>query len=179
MKITVEKILREKPCKEWTEKRLRKYLGKGKTLSEILQFRGVSVADKIWCASRFLPDKVNHKFAIWCARQCKLTIKEIEDYIDVIEKYFNGNASEGELHNAHRTAYRTVISANSNAYRGAYLAANWTTLRVANWAVIGAANWAAYWVIDRTANSVMRRKQLKQLKAMVAELEDIENEKRR
>jgi len=74
-KITVNDILEKSPCAEWTEERLTKYIGRGKTLLEILDTRkiqGVSYADRIWCVIQFLPDIVNRKFAIWCARQCKI-----------------------------------------------------------------------------------------------------------
>ena len=115
MKITVKKIMALNPCLGWTEERLRKLIGKGKTPLDCLSIKGVSVDDKIWCATKFLPDKANRKFAIWCARQCKITIKEIKIYIDIIEKYYSGKATKKQLDEASSAAYSAASSAASSA----------------------------------------------------------------
>jgi len=103
MKITVEMILAKKPC-SYDEKKLRKLLGDGKTPLQAMNLKNVPDSDKIWAATRFLPDEVNREFAIWCARQCKTDIKEITRYIDVTEKYYKGKATKEELRAAGRAA---------------------------------------------------------------------------
>ena len=132
MKITVEMILAKNPC-NYDEKKLRKLLGKGKSPLAAMNIKDVPDLDKIWAATNFLPDKINREFAIWCARQCKTDIKEITNYIDVIERYYAGNATEKELRAANWAANR---------------AADWAANRAANWA----AKWAVKWVVDRAAN---------------------------
>ena len=140
--ITAKDVLEHKPCKEWTKELLNKKLGKGKTLLQILDMRSVSVGDRIWCVVGFLPDKTNRAFAIWCARQCKTNTKEITNYIDTIEKYYNGKATRKELN-----------------------AANGVANGVANWVAYRAADRAAYWVANRAAE---RQKQIKKLKEFLA-----------
>ena len=87
----------KKPCEDWTEERIRGYIGKGKTIKEILNLKDVYADSRIWCVTRFLSDKTNRKFAIWCAEQCKTDVQEIKDYIKVIKRYYAGKATDKEL----------------------------------------------------------------------------------
>jgi len=160
--ITAKDVLEHKPCTEWTKKLLNKKLGKGKTLLQILNMRSVSVDDRIWCVVRFLPDKTNRAFAIWCARQFKTNTREITNYIDTIEKYYNGKATKKELDAAYRAANWV---ANGAANWAAYWAAYRVAYRVTNEAAYRAAYWAAYRVADGTAE---RQKQIKKLKEFLA-----------
>ena len=104
-RITVEMIMDKKPCNDWTRERVSEHIGKGKTLEQILKLKDVSPDDKIWCVTRFLSDKTNRKFAIWCAEQCKTNVQEIKDYIKVIKDYYVGKATDRELRAADRAAY--------------------------------------------------------------------------
>lgn len=104
-------IMEKKPCDDWTEERVRKYIGKGKTLKEILQIKGVDADDKIWCVVQFLPDKTNRAFAIWCMEQCKTDVQEIKDYIKVIKRYYSGKAIYKELGAANWAANWAAYSA--------------------------------------------------------------------
>ena len=106
MLITAKMILDKDPC-HYTEESLIKLLGNGKSPLDAMNLTGVSDKDKIWAATRFLPDKVNREFAIWCARQCETKKKEIISYIDTIEKFHAG---------------------------AAYRAADWAAYRAAGWA---------------------------------------------
>ena len=119
-KITAKEIWKYKPCQPWTIEKIAKFLGKGKTLLEVLGMTKVEPEDRIWCVTRFLPDKTNRAFAIWCAKSCKTSVKEIKDYIAIMERYWNGKATEEELR-----------AADEAAYEAAY------------WAADGAAYWAA------------------------------------
>ena len=104
MKITVSDIMKNHPCVEWTEEMIADKIGEGKTLLEISRLRGVEIADKIWCITRFLPDDVNRKFAIWCARQCKTNVPEIGLYIDAIEKFYFGKGTKDNMEAADMAA---------------------------------------------------------------------------
>jgi len=150
-KITVKDILEKVPCSEWTEERLKKKIGAGKTLLEILNLRKTYARDKIWCVTRFLDDKTNRAFAIWCARRCKTKVKEVTEYIDVIERYYNGKATKEELQKADWAAY-------SAAYEAAY----WAAYESAYWAADRAANEAAYWVAERKKQVAYLRKVVKE-----------------
>ena len=138
--ITVDMMMEKQPCKEWPRERVAAYLGNGKTLTAMLRDalndNGISIQDAIWGVTRFLPDKTNRAFAIWCARQCETDIKEITDYIDTIERYYAGKATSEELDAANQAANRAAyLAANRAAYQAAYMAAYWAAYRAANWAV--------------------------------------------
>jgi hypothetical protein len=149
-KITVEMIMDKKPCEDWTEERIRGYIGRGKTIKEILNLKDVYADSRIWCVTRFLSDKTNRKFAIWCAEQCKTDVQEIKDYIKVIKRYYAGKATDKELKAA--------------AERAADWAADWAADSAADWAAdsaaYGAADWAADWAAER-------QKQIKKLLTMI------------
>ena len=164
-KITVEMIMDKKPCVDWTEERVRGYIGKGKTIKEILNLKDVYADSRIWCVTRFLSDKTNRKFAIWCAEQCKTDFQEIKDYIKVIKRYYAGKATDEELMAADGAAYRAAERAADGAvYWTAERAAYRAAYRVAYGAADGAAYWVAYWVADRAAE---RQKQIKKLLTMI------------
>jgi hypothetical protein len=143
--ITVEMIMEKKPCPDWTEERVRQYIGKGKTLKEILQIKGVDPADKIWCAANFLPDETNKKFIIWCVEQCKTDDKKLNEYIKTVKRFYTGQATSEEL----RITYGATVWAD-----------DWTDV----WEIGGEAYWAADWVSDWADDSAAERnKQIEKL----------------
>ena len=121
------------------------YIGEGKTLVEILNIKEINPQDRLWCVTKFFDDKTNRAFAIWCARLCKTDCKEVTDYIDVIERYYDGKATKEELEAADRAAY---WAADRAAYRAADRADYWA----AYWAADRAAYWVAYWAAYRAAD---------------------------
>ena len=118
MLITAKMILDKNPC-HYTEEALIRLLGDGKSPLDAMNLTGVSDKDKIWAATRFLPDKVNREFAIWCARQCETKKKEIISHIDTIEKFHAGAAYRAAVWAAYRAAdwaaYRAADSAADRA----------------------------------------------------------------
>ena len=176
MKITTKMILEKYPCEEWDKKRIKKYIGRGKSLSDILAISGVKASDKIWCATRFLPDNVNREFAIWCARRCKTNIKEITNYIDVIEKFYEGKATPAELKTAQKAADRAANTPEAHNHIAVCWAAQRAPQRVAQRAAYWAANMidgasAPYWAVCRAEQVKERNAQLKKLKELIAEAE--------
>ena len=161
-------IMRKKPCEEWTEKVLRECIGDGITVLEILDLKNVSIPDRIWCVTQFLPDIVNRKFAIWCARQCKTNNFTVKKYIDIIEKYYIfKTATKKEMQLAKKVAYYTV---NMTGYWTAYWTAFSTAYRVTEIAAGSAANWTAETVADNTVNWIIcRKKQIKKLRKLIKE----------
>ena len=121
MLITAKMILDKDPC-HYTEEALIRLLGNGTSPLDAMNLKGVSDGDKIWAATRFLPDKVNREFAIWCARQCETKKKEIISHIDTIEKFHAGEATKDGLGGAGRAAYWA-------AYRAADWAADRAKMR--------------------------------------------------
>lgn len=161
MKITAKDILKHSPCEEWTEERLEKKLGKGKTLLEILSMRSVAYNNRIWWVTKFLPDNVNRRFAIWCARQCKIDVKEIADYIDAIEAYYFSKGTKRVVEEASRAAY---CAADNAVYSAAYRAAYWAAYFAADSAAYNASYWAACWAAD---SDKMEKNQIKKLKELI------------
>ena len=158
MKITVEQIMEKSPCQsDWPEERVRKVIGSGKTLKQILKLKTIpKLEDRIWCAVKFSDDKTNRAFAIWCARQCKTDVKEITEYINVIERYYGGKATEEELRAA---CWAACSAAYSVANSAANSAADWAAYSVANSAANSAADWAA--------DSEARKKQIKKFLELI------------
>ena len=116
-KITVEMIMAKEPCKEYPANKIAELVGEGKTLLELLDLN-IPEKDRIWVVTRFLDDKTNRAFAIWCARQCKTKVKEIGTYIDTIEKFYDGEATEDEFWAADSAAYNAADwAADRAAYR--------------------------------------------------------------
>ena len=161
MKISVADIRKHSPCYDPT-----KIEGitedTAMTLTEWLKYKAdkLTDADKVWLASRFMTETQCRVFAIWCARQCKTNVKEVNDYINAIENYY-----------IKKIITREELSA-------AYRAANWAADSAANWAAYGAADWAAHWAADSAANwaahwaadwAADRKKQVKYLIKMLKE----------
>jgi hypothetical protein len=163
--ITEADILLHNPCPGWTEERIKDKIGTGKTLLQIARMWSVSEIYRIWCVTRFLTDKQNRIFAIWCARQCQTDIHEITEYIDVIEKYYDDNATQEELNIARRIVENTIDWRIESAQDWeASNAAGWASYRGAEKAAYIAANRAAYWAADRAR---MRKKQLRKMKEII------------
>jgi len=166
-KITAKMVLAKKPC-PGHEEQIKKYFKRGRTIPECLKLLDVDeipTDDKIWAATGFMPDAMNRKFAIWCARQCKTECKEVGEYIDVIERYYNGKATQDELNTANRAAYWAAYRA---ANRAADSAANWAAYSAANRAAYCAANWAAYRAANGTANrTAARKEQIAKIKELI------------
>jgi len=156
--IDVDMIMGLSPCEEWTRERVESYIGEGKTLLEILDL-SIDASDRIWAVTQFLPDKTNQVFAIWCARQCETDVKEVTQYIDVIERYYAGAATNEELSAAWGAAYSAVD-----------LDAIWAVYWAADSAAYSAADWAAYTAADWVADKVeMQKRQIDKLKQMIQE----------
>lgn len=172
MKITTEMILSKNPCSEWTEKRIASFIGKGKTLLQIAKLKGIPIEDIVWCVTKFLPDKLNRKFAFWCAEQCKPTLPEITNYIKIAKKFYAGKATQEELAAASSAAYSAADwAADWAAYSAADSAAYSAADRAAYWAADWAVDWAAYSAADWAAKLAMQRKQLAKLIAIIGEAE--------
>ena len=154
-KVTAKMIIQKEPCEGWTEERIRKYIGDGMTVLEILDLRkikNVSISGRLWCVVQFLSNIANRKFAIWCERQYETNIPEIKEYIDIVEKYYVFKTiTKREMQAMSSTAYGVAYSA---AYSTAKSAAYWAACRAAG----RAANRAACW-----------KKQAKKLKELIRE----------
>ena len=133
MKITCDMIRKHNPCYDPS-----KYADcekDSKSLLEILQMYEVPAKDRVWVVTRFLDDKTNRLFAVWCAREAlKLVDKPDPRSIaacDVAERFANGDATKEELNAAY--------AADAAAYAAAYAAAD---------AAAYAAAYAAYAAAD-------------------------------
>ena len=71
MLITVDFVMGNFPCPEYTRERVASLLGDGKTLLECLRSDAVPAKDRIWLATRkgACSERVQRLFACWCADQ--------------------------------------------------------------------------------------------------------------
>jgi len=143
------------------------------TLSDILVMETIPEKDRIWVASKMLPDKQLRYFAIWCAREA-IALQDINNIdsrtMDVLwfaEEYANGNLHENDL-SAARAAAGDAAGAAARAAAGAAAgdaagaaaraaaraaagAAAGAAARAAAWAAARAAAWAAAWAAAEDA----------------------------
>lgn len=89
MIITTEAILSKLPCSEWTEERIRKQIGSGKTLLQILDIT-THHWDRLWCITKFLDNDTNKKFGIWCIKESRFESKFEKRDIEEIEYAYSG-----------------------------------------------------------------------------------------
>lgn len=155
MKISVADIRRKCPYYDLTE--IKGITNKtSMTLLEWMDVKGYKNgnADKVWLFSRFADKFMARRFAIWCARRFKTDVKEIREYINVIEGfYIKGTHKKEQLEAAERAAERTANQASERTvYRAAYWAAERAAYWAAEWAAEQAAYWAAYQTIDWVVN---------------------------
>lgn len=163
MKITTEMIMAKNPCSEYTEEKVGRILGDGKTLAEILGMENIPPKDRVWATVQFLPKIENRKFAIWCARRAnRNNIPKITRYIDAVEAFYVfGTLTKTEF-DAYRAAYNAAYSevvdtaatewgAYTAAYRAAYNAAYWAEEWAADTVAYRAAVWAKDWAEEREA----------------------------
>ena len=170
MIITTEMIMKKEPCKEYTQERVQELVGEGKTLLELTEL-DIPALDRVWVITRFLNSKTNRKFAIWCARRCKISIQAITDYVDITEKYYNGKATKEELRAARSVACSTSYHV---AYHAINHAAYYTADYAANHAADYAAYFAAYHAIDYATHyaanpEVEQKRQIEKLKELIGE----------
>ena len=71
-KITVEEIRNLGPCYDPNKYVSETWIG---SVLDILKIDEVPSKDRIWVVTRFLSDKINRLFAVWCAREALKLIK--------------------------------------------------------------------------------------------------------
>ena len=83
--------------------------GKGHTLLDYLNHGTCPPKDKIWCVTRFLDDRSNRLFAVWCAREILKRTKNPHPIsvkaVEVAERFANGDADYCELRSANCDTY--------------------------------------------------------------------------
>jgi len=108
----IEDIRKLKPCYDPSEKLPENWTG---TVVDILKLNDVKVEDKIWVATKFLNDKQNRLFAVYCVREALKLInnpdKRSIEACNVAERFVNGEVTKEEL----ATAYSAAAAAHSAA----------------------------------------------------------------
>jgi hypothetical protein len=131
------------------------------TLLDILNVEKAKPEDRIWVVTRFLDDKTNRIFAVWCAREALKLIENPDprsvNACDVAERFANGDATKDEL-------AADYYAASAASYAASYAAAAAADVAAAAAAYYAAATAAAY--IAAAANA-SREKQIEKLKEMV------------
>jgi hypothetical protein len=170
--LTVADIRSLGPCYDPTKFVKEDWAG---TVLDILKLEGPSGADKLWVVTRYLSDKTNRLFAVWCAREALKLVKDADPRsvaaCDVAERFAYGNATAEELAAAWAAAWAAASDAAAwaAAWAAASDAAAWAAARAAAWDAAWAAAWAA--ASDAAAWAAARDAQLKRLCEMIEEYE--------
>ena len=108
---------------------------------DILDIKDCGFEDRLWVVTRFLSDRVNRLFAVYCARQAIALIKNPDERnlnaCDVAERFAYGKATREELAAANSAAWAAWADADTDD--AAVAAAN-----DAAWAVRAAARYVTW-----------------------------------
>ena len=113
--ITDQDVIRHKPCY------IHKYLpvGWSMTLCEFLAIEDIPPKDRIWIVTRFLPDRENRLFAVWCAKEALKLIQDPDkrsiNACKVAELYADGKATSEELARAAEAVAAAATAAAESA----------------------------------------------------------------
>ncbi len=145
MKITIDKIKSLNPCEEGIDNFESKYPNFKGTLETILCLNDISYSDKIWLATRVLDKMTLVQWSLDCATFVVDNFNRefpddnrVNDCLDVVQKYINGEVSESAVVSAARSVARSALS----AARSAAKSAEWSA-RSAAWSKWSAAESAA------------------------------------
>jgi len=155
--ITVSQIMAWGPCPKWPKERVRRVIGRGRTIEQILRARRIPHADRIWvaCHKGAVSDRVLRLFACDCAeralRRERRAGREPDprswEAVRVARRYADGDATAAELAAAGAVAGAVAEAAASSAARAAAAwAAAWAAWEeawVAAWEAAHAAAWEA------------------------------------
>lgn len=181
--ITIEDIRKYKPCYDPAEKLGDEWKG---SLIDILTLTNVNVADKIWVIAKFLDDKTNRLFAVWCAREALKLIDNPDPRLinacNVAEKFALGKATKEELvaarfaawdaegYSVRDAARDAARDADATASVAASVAASvdaWDTSAAARYATRYAAWDSAGFAASAASTSDASAAQIKQLIKMI------------
>lgn len=131
MKITVSQIMQWGPCEEYTEEKIRKFIGNGKTPLEIAAMERIPAADRIWCLLHKEIISERGLYELACTFAERVLIREREkgrepdvrswEAIEAKRKWLRGEITDRELAAASAAASAAVYAIECKA---AYLAAN-------------------------------------------------------
>ena len=153
MKTTLNRIRKNRPCKEGWSKLLTD-LGKTSADDEPLEIATIvqsnGLYDALWCLRAVEgEDRKIRLFTVWCARRVQhlMTDPRSLQALDVAEAYANGTATLEELKEARDAAWAATRAAARNAAwsaaRAVAWAAAWSAARAAAWDAVTAARYAA------------------------------------
>jgi hypothetical protein len=105
------------------------------TALDVLAAKTVPADDRIWLVTRWLDDRTNRLFAVWCARRVLTRVERPDPRsvaaCDVAERFANGQATREELAAAWDAARAAAQDAAWDAARDAARAAAWAAARAA------------------------------------------------
>lgn len=158
-KYTIEDIRDLDPCYDPAKVILEDWSG---TVIDILKLDNVLAEDRIWVVTRYLSDKQNRLFAVWCARESLNLIDNPDprslEACDVAERFALNKASQEDLIAARVEARAATWDAASDNAR----AVTWDAAWVAAWAVSDAASNAA-WAAMVAAREIGRDAKIERL----------------
>jgi hypothetical protein len=152
-KITVDEILALKPC--WPEDKLRKLVGKGKTLTQIANAKSVDIADRRWVLTRLAArnDAGMRVLVLWaagCAQDVRHLVSDDEDMRDAVDVAIQSATAQAEGCATSEDCRDAAYAANA-ASDAAYYAANAADAAYAASYAASAAFYAASYAADQLA----------------------------
>ena len=147
MIITIDKIKSLDPCQSGIENFESKYPKYKNTLGHLLSLGDISYSDKIWLAAKVLDKMTLVQWSLDCATLVAENFNKqypednrINDCLEVVKKYINGECDESAAGSAARLAvWSAVRSAAGSAARLAAGSAVWSAESAARLAVRSAA----------------------------------------
>ena len=129
--INLEYLKSLKPCEDSLNNAIKYYSKFEGDILDVLYLDNISSEDKIWIASKVLPDNILHRFSIECAYS---TLNNFEKEfpndsrprkaIEAKQAWLNNEISDEELREARLAASRSAISASRSALFSAHSAAH-------------------------------------------------------
>jgi len=163
-KITVEEIMKLKPCSDYPEEKVKDLIGEGKTPLEILDLP-ISKSDKFWLLLRsdYIPEKRLHLLACNFAQEVAHMNSDpsVQAAIDAKRLWIDGKITDEELKKVSDAAWFTAVRAApwaaAKAAADAAYAASWDAdADWAAWAAARAAARAASWAAWDAARAAAR-----------------------
>jgi len=146
IEITYDELMKCAPCYDPADRGICTTDAKMR-LSDILLL-DIPAGDRIWAITRFLPDKVNRKFAVWNLRRAWEVLEippNVSGFLDYLDNWGNGNISKIKMRE-YKRIHRETIRGRSE--RGVpYGCAKWAAYQ----AIYAVTYWAIYESADEAA----------------------------
>lgn len=182
-KITVEQIMKWRPCSEYPKSQVQKLIGKGKTPIEILDL-DIPILDRFWVLFReeIIPERQLQLLACDFLEQVLLIFEkkyhkdgESRKAIEAKRLWLDGKLSDGELKKAQNAAYAGIPKAASYMVYSFYCTVSSIAYKVCSAYDICYVVYDIYFAnyIDDAHAAAIKTKQIEIVKCVLLELKNL------